>query len=66
MMRLKGRLARLEKVLNPPEEPGSLVRFVFTTVGPEKILGEFTLDTAYRRRNPKLASSGSRLRGPAR
>jgi hypothetical protein len=65
MMRLKGRLARLEKALNPPEEPGRFVRFVFTTVG-ETILSEFTLDAGRRRNNRKLASSGSRLRGPAR
>jgi hypothetical protein len=68
MMRLKGRLARLEKVLNPAEETGRFVRFVFTTVGPlgpEKT-GEFVMDTARRRNNPKLASSESRLRGSAR
>ena len=55
----------MEKALNPPEEPGRFVRFVFTTVG-ETILREFTLDAGRRRNNPKLASSGSRLRGPAR
>jgi hypothetical protein len=67
MMRLKGRLARLEKMLNPSDDPDRHLQIVFTSVF-HGVISEFTLDRgpSNRRNGPRPAWSENRLRGPER